>query len=588
MKIARELIQPTRRRYIEWLGTVTALPLLGTFPNAANRSSRRSSHREGFSESAVAVKLVNLDALIRREDFDIEVGPTKAQSVEGADKLKIFELEKEQLMYKWLRKPDFQRRTSHWPPEKVVGFIESFVSADLIPALILWQSTVSGSIFVIDGAHRLSALIAWVLDDYGDGNISLPFFEGHIPPEQKGAAEETRKMVGNRVGTYAEIKHSQNLSPEKAKFAGQVAAGGVTLQWVKGDATRAERSFHTINTEATPLGDLELRLIRDRHCPNAIATRALVAAGTGQYCRSSFSDESKAQIKRLAKEIYDDLFVPPLETPIKTLDLPVAGRSYSSDSVKMILDLVEYLNRKPPQPGTEKKRKKKPDLLAATMAQDQDGTETSIFLRNVRKASSRIAGTRPESLGLHPAVYFYSATGNYQPSAFLATISFVQGLESRNKLAEFTDNRKDFEELLLECKPFMNFIVARYGSGYRSLSALINLFQYLFDGAVAGQPREALLPTLLSDEKLKFLETKLDNKGAAKDFKTDRKSAVYLREALEKALRCSICSARIHVQSITVDHKVKRELGGPASVDNGQLAHPFCNTARDSLGVSLA
>lgn len=490
-------------------------------------------------------------------------------------------------MYKWLRKPDFQRRTSHWSPEKVVGFIESFVTGDLIPSLILWQSTVSGSIFVIDGAHRLSALIAWVLDDFGDGNVSLPFFEGHIPPEQKNAADETRRLVANRVGTYAEIKHSQNLSPEKAKFASQVAAGGVTLQWVKGDATRAERSFHTINTEATPLGDLELRLIRDRHCPNAIATRALVAAGTGQYCRSSFSDESKSQIKNLAKEIYDDLFVPPLKTPIKTLDLPVAGRSYSSDSVKMILDLVEFLNKSEPQTGA-KTRKKKPDILAPTMEQDQDGAETVRFLNNVRHASSRIAGTRPASLGLHPAVYFYSATGNYQPSAFLATISFVLGLESRNKLGIFTANRQSFEELLLECKPFMNFIVARYGSGHRSLAALINLFQYLFDGAVNGQPREALLPTLLADEKLKFLETKLDSKGIAKDFKTDRKSAVYLREALDKALRCKICGARIHSQAITVDHKVKRETGGSASVDNAQLAHPFCNSAKDSLPMTAA
>lgn len=73
--------------------------------------------------------------------------------------MKVVELEVGSLMYKWLRKPDFQRTTSHWPPSKVAGFIKSFFSGDLIPALILWQSDASG-IFVIDGAHRLSALIA--------------------------------------------------------------------------------------------------------------------------------------------------------------------------------------------------------------------------------------------------------------------------------------------------------------------------------------------------------------------------------------------------------------------------------------------
>jgi len=44
----------------------------------------------------------------------------------------------------------------------------------LIPAIILWNS--GRYIFTIDGAHRLSALIAWVLDDYGDGIISQTFF----------------------------------------------------------------------------------------------------------------------------------------------------------------------------------------------------------------------------------------------------------------------------------------------------------------------------------------------------------------------------------------------------------------------------
>jgi hypothetical protein len=127
----------------------------------------------------------------------------------------------------------------------------------------------------------------------------------------------------------------------------------VTLQLVRGDATRAEKSFHTINTEQTPIGDLEVRLIRDRRCPNAIATRALVSVGTGQYSPSSFTEDNKTRIRTLAKSIYDDLFVPPLETPIKTLDLSVAGRSYSFDSLKLILDVVECLNK----PATENAKK---------------------------------------------------------------------------------------------------------------------------------------------------------------------------------------------------------------------------------------
>jgi len=133
----------------------------------------RASRQEDIRP--VPTHMVNLDALIRREDFTVNIDPQKTHPLDEADRMKIIEIEPTSLMYRWLRKPDFQRTTAHWSPIKVAGFIESFVSGDLIPALILWQSDASG-IFVIDGAHRLSALIAWVHDDYGDGGISLEFF----------------------------------------------------------------------------------------------------------------------------------------------------------------------------------------------------------------------------------------------------------------------------------------------------------------------------------------------------------------------------------------------------------------------------
>jgi hypothetical protein len=128
---------------------------------------------------------VNLDALIRREDFDVAIDPQRVQSLDEANQLKIVELEASSLMYRLIRKPDFQRTTAHWAPYKVAQFIESFLTGDLIPALILWKSSQSGSIFVIDGAHRLSALIAWVHDDYGDRNLSQVFLRDIFHPNRK-------------------------------------------------------------------------------------------------------------------------------------------------------------------------------------------------------------------------------------------------------------------------------------------------------------------------------------------------------------------------------------------------------------------
>ena len=67
----------------------------------------------------------------------------------------------------------------------------------------------TGNLFIIDGAHRLSALIAWVKDDYGDRSTSLTFFENLIPPEQEEAAQKTRNLIKKLVGSYESLQLAQ-------------------------------------------------------------------------------------------------------------------------------------------------------------------------------------------------------------------------------------------------------------------------------------------------------------------------------------------------------------------------------------------
>jgi len=529
----------------------------------------------------MAKHFVNLDALIPREDF--EASPNKFEQAELAGTLKIVELENDSILFKLLRKPDFQRTTAHWEPEKVTGFIKSFLAGDLIPAIIMWRSTVNGNIFVIDGAHRLSALLAWVHDDYGDKQISIPFFENFIPVEQTKAAEETRKLVRETTGSYSEIKYAMKnpsgIIGEKALYASNLGTLGIKLQWVPGDASRAEKSFHTINTQQTPIGEIEMRMIRDRRCPNTLATRSLIRAGTGNTYVSTFPNANKEQIKTFSKEVYDDIFVPPLDTPIKTLDLPVAGRGYSSDAIKMILDFVEFVNKPETEdPLKTSKRSSKPDILIPTMEEDRDGSATIDFLKNVRRVSSLIAGTQPKSLGLHPAVYFYSATGIYQPAAFLAAVKFAQEIESTDKLILFTDNRKNFEEILINYKHLINHIVRKFGGGHRSLNAIYKLYRHIFDGVIKNISEDKILPGLADEEQLAFLKNIIDDNKNRPEFSSERKSAVYLRTALKDAPQCAICHARVHKKSITIDHIKPKSEGGRGDEDNGQLTHPYCNT----------
>ncbi|WKV95646.1 DUF262 domain-containing protein [Pseudomonas sp. H22_DOA] len=151
---------------------------------------------------ALRSNLVNLDALIKREDF--AASDTESSSFENVSTISLRDFTSGGLIGPSLRKPDFQRETNHWSPEQVVSLLECFVNGDLIPSVILWQSPTF--LFVIDGGHRLSVLKAWIDDDYGDGPTSQPFFGYHISGEQKKMRQKfvhslTKKLVAGSTST---------------------------------------------------------------------------------------------------------------------------------------------------------------------------------------------------------------------------------------------------------------------------------------------------------------------------------------------------------------------------------------------------
>jgi hypothetical protein len=537
---------------------------------------------------------VNLDALIRREDFEVKSDAllTPAQL---AATMQISQLEAASLMYQVLRKPDFQRETANWEPEKVAELVESFLEGDLIPSVILWRSPKSGNIFVIDGAHRLSAFIAWVHDDYGDKQISIPFFANMIPPEQVRAAGKTRQLIKEKIGSYQEIKiagqHQQIASPEQLRLAKNLAAVAINLQWVMGEAAKAESSFFKINQKATLIDPTELDMIKSRHKPNALAARALIRAGTGHKYWSAFSESTQEEIERIARDVYEVFFKPAIETPIKTLDLPIAGRGYSADSVKMIFDLVNVVNKISPemwqdQPTKSKKGAKKASLLV----DDADGSATLEFLKAVKKSVSLIAGTESRSLGLHPVVYFYGATGRFQPTTFLATASFVRELEQQNRFFEFTTARNKFEDFLLKYRHFSNQVGRSYGSGVRGLNAILIMYRLMLSEIKAGIEDIGIVQKLQAQPQLRFLREITDeDRKYGRNFSTESKTAAFLREAMQNELRCSICGARLHFKSISIDHAVRKQDGGTGSPDNAQLTHPYCNSGyKESMAAKAA
>ncbi len=306
-----------------------------TAPSGGGRSWHNESDVcEGSDDMATTTNVVNLDALIPRADL-----AAPGDLSEDIPALAITGLEPRGLLYPALRKPDFQRETASWTPEQVADLVITFVNRDLIPAVILWRA--GHDVFVIDGAHRLSALIAWVHDDYGDRERSRRYFHNAIPEEQTKAADKARFLVHTSIGSYEDhrtaIESPSNKTAEIVERASRIGWINIPAQWIRNsDHEKAEKAFFRINQGGTKLDSIERRLLVSRDSPTALAARAILRAGTGHNYWNKFAPNIREKIEELGAEIFKLLYEPALSLPIKTLDLPVAGQGYGPRALPFV------------------------------------------------------------------------------------------------------------------------------------------------------------------------------------------------------------------------------------------------------------
>ena len=121
---------------------------------------------------------------------------------------------------------------------------------------------------------------------------------------------------------------------------------------------------------------------------------------------------------KLSEEINRVFFLPKLKNPVKTLDLPIGGKGYSAQSALLIFEFVNLVNKN--YPNLEK--------------DDLDGSYTVEVLRKCRKIAYLINANHASSLGLHPAVYFYSKTGRHKTASFFAITDFIIELDEKKKM----------------------------------------------------------------------------------------------------------------------------------------------------------
>jgi hypothetical protein len=537
------------------------------FANTTRIEALSTFSAAGEKGIAMAQK-VNLDAMIKREDFAREI--TDEPAPEIIRELSINLLLPEFPFRHQLRKPDFQRETYHWSPEQVVRFLVSFIDGAVIPSIILWRST--NFVFVIDGAHRLSALCAWISDDYGDRTESRNFYSGDISKAQMRIAERTRKLVNGTVGSYSSLralvgKASSDLS---GKRAGAMFARPIFIQQVYGSPQVAEDSFFAINTQGTPLDETETFLIKNRRKPVAIAARAIVRSGRGHPYWSAFSQKNQSDVVQIADQLQKILFDPEVTQPLRTLDLPLGGSSSPVDALALLIDVLTVANSLSVDKLDD----------PSNIKDDETGEDTISALKGGLRIANRITGNSGESLGLHPAVYFSNDKGKHSRFLFLGMVACItERLRNNDGLwfKKFTTARKNTERFLIDNKSLIGIMLQNLGKKQR-IPKMRDMYYFLVEKGNKGVV--ATPEDMMSHLGLKGRTYDVSAASNGKRFTDDTQSQIFYRSAIEKAHSCPICEGLLDIgKSVSYDHITPIRDGGLGTAENGQMVHPYCNTA---------
>ncbi|MBC1475303.1 DUF262 domain-containing protein [Listeria grandensis] len=370
-----------------------------------------------------------LEHLISRKDIDIaEKGQIAVNTSDRRSSFNLTDLEKSQFFYRQLRKPIFQRDTNQWTIDRVEKLITTFINDGLIPAIILWEDS-NGDIYIIDGAHRISSLIAWVQSDYGVGNEIAD--SNHIA---------IKEYIDNKIGNYDEIKMSDD--DKYRKIRSTIAKRSISIQWVMGDYETVKEAFLRINQQGVTLSIDEKELIEKDKLPMSIISRAVLSHGLGQISR--YQSEG-------TRQIFSYLFQPALSADLN--NYPMGGSIKEDLTISKVFNIMKIIDGEELL-GQSELENKAIDLLG--------------FISD---------------LGLSNKLYFYSVPKRYKVSSLYAFTYFFMNLKDDSlRLAMYKKNRKTFEQLLVRNEKNIQLIARKKrqsNKAYKAISEyLIDILEY--------------------------------------------------------------------------------------------------------------
>ncbi|MGN6591314.1 MAG: HNH endonuclease signature motif containing protein, partial [Terriglobales bacterium] len=283
-----------------------------------------------------------------------------------------------------------------------------------------------------------------------------------------------------------------------------------------------------------------------------------------------------------AKGTYELLFGQVLDISTQSADVPRAGKPYSQEAFRMVLDMVNRLNGITPAMWQQVASRAKSKVEA--LPDETDGERALAYLRKVKAAAAFVSdnGTHDSgSLGMDMAVYAYSDSGKFNPAGFIAVHEFALQLKSKELLSRFTAIREKFEEFVVRHQSFIQQLGHIKGSRTRPLESAVAMYMRLFESIESGlHSDEQIIEYLRRDERLSGLQdvSAPENTTKRRRFSRSIQEAGVIRTTLQNRERCPICGARLPPACRSKDHGIPRETGGTGSLENLQFTHPYCNT----------
>jgi hypothetical protein len=538
--------------------------------------------------------------------------------------LKISDLHGRNSKVRKLRKPDFQRATWAWSPEECVDLLESVLEERVVPSVIMWLSPENFQ-YVLDGGHRISVLLGWITDNWGDRLSAEEYSDPIVEENNKEAARAVRELLRQRgIGTFKEYDDAeaeywriedegknprQILDTRTFQYAEKqrrwsAVSVGFPILWVKGDYEVAEQSFLKINKTGRRLSDWETKLVENRSSSFARVVMSISTISAPQHCwplddpeveNSSILQKQVEQILEKVRTVHDLLFDPPYRKPISDIRQPLLATPYTKPEMKpaYLAELITIAQGKKGQkPETESLIKKDRNAKAAQVIANGEQV-----LKDTLDVISNIYGPSPRSLGLLPLLYYYNKQGIYVRSLLYGIIYWLThgtATEVNNRKFLLTAHRENFESVLYEHKErIIRRIGRKIGSGAevtlptaRYFNGLLKLLiEYKDTKSIEFDAAHRKLIATLGKEELRDEELDLqEEESSSRTFRGGDRDAVAIRDFIEHSPRCEICHGMYYPNQFTqVDHIEQHTDGGKTKLANARNTHPFCNNRRKDI-----